>query len=171
MTGLKFSFSRYRGMSRKLLALATVTAGGLVLTTAAYSAAPKIVRSSFSDSGTDSALCGFPIVLDFEGTLSVTFFFDGEGSIIRRALHASDVAIATNPSNGKTLMGHEVLNIEAREETEARMGLALHFNVTGGSALIDAGRIVIGRDGNAVFVSGNHEFLEGDLTSFCSTLA
>jgi hypothetical protein len=112
-------------------------------------------------------------VLSFQGAFQVTLFFDEDGNVVRASLHSNDVATAINPANGNTLTGHEVIEIRADlvNDTEAKMGLALHFNVTGGSALVDAGRIVVSRSGDVIFVSGNHEFLEGDLGGFCAALA
>jgi hypothetical protein len=52
---------------RLFLAIAVVTAA-LVSTTAASGAEPLIVTGSFSGPpDTSSGLCGFPIVLNFEG--------------------------------------------------------------------------------------------------------
>jgi hypothetical protein len=157
------------------LLLGVVVAAALAFAPTATSADPVIVSGSFSDPGQpNSGLCGFPIVLSFEVTsFRVTFFFDQDGNVVRATLHSNDIATATNPANGNTLTGHEVVNIQADfvDVTEAHVGLPLHFNVSGGSALVDAGRIVIGPNQDVVFISGNHEFLEGDLAGFCAALA
>jgi len=156
-----------------LLAMAAA-AVALVLATAASGAEPLIVTGSLSGpQETSSGLCGFPLTLNFVGTFEVKLFFDEEDTVIRATLHENDVATATNPANGRTLTGHEVLNIQkdVLGATEANMGLGLHFNVTGGSALVDAGRIVINQVGDVLFIAGNHEFLEGDLAGFCAALA
>jgi hypothetical protein len=100
-------------------------------------------------------------------------FLDQQGNVVRASLHEKDVATATNPANGNTLTGHEVINIEkdVAGATEAEMGVPLHFNVNGASALVDAGRIVINQAGDVLFIAGNHEFLDGDLAGFCAALA
>jgi hypothetical protein len=149
-------------------------AAGLVFATHATGAAPVIQTGTFSDTASPSStLCGFPIVLSFQGTFQVTLFFDQDGNLVTAHLHSNDVATAVNPANGNTLTGHETVQIHADlvDVTEARMGVPLHFNVTGGSAVVDAGRIVVGPSGDVVFVSGNHEFLDGDLAGFCAALA
>jgi hypothetical protein len=155
------------------LLLGAVAVAALAVAQSATGSPPLIVNGTFSDTGPPSSdLCGYPIVLSFEGTFQVTFFFDQDGNVVRAMLHSNDLATATNPANGNTLTGHEVVNIQADfVATEARVGLPLHFNVTGGSALVDAGRIVIGENTEVTFISGNHEFLEGDLAGFCAALA
>jgi hypothetical protein len=103
----------------------------------------------------------------------VTLFFDEDGALIKATLHAIDVGIATDLANDTTLTGHEVLYIAADllAGAKAKVGVPFHFNVTGGSAVVDAGRIVIDPDGNTLFIGGNHELLEGDLFAFCGALA
>jgi hypothetical protein len=132
-----------------------------------------MVSGAFSDTTTGSSLCGFPIVLNFEGSFTVTLFFDQDGNPVTATLHAVDVGTATNPVNGKTLTGHEVVYITADlvAGVEARLGIPFHFNVGGRSAVVDAGRLVINRSGETLFESGNHELLEGDLAAFCGALA
>jgi len=157
-----------------LLLATAVVAVALVLAASASGAEPLIVTGSFSGPpDTSSGLCGFPLTLNFVGTFEVKLFVDEQGTVVRATLHENDVATATNPANGKTLTGHEVLNIQkdVLGATEATMGLGLHFNVTGGSALVDAGKIVINQAGDVLFIAGNHEFLEGDLAACCAALA
>ena len=153
--------------------LVAVAATALAFSPTASSAAPAVMTGSFSDPGTEtSALCGFPIVLSFAGTFRITVFSDQDGNAVRVTLHSNDVATATNPTNGNTLTGHEVADIRANlvRGTEAHTGLPIHFNVPGGSALVDAGRIVVDQNGVVTFISGNHEFLGGDLAGFCAAL-
>jgi hypothetical protein len=161
-------------ISKIPLLVVALVAAAMALASAATGAAPIIVNGTFSDPGIPSSgLCGFPIVLSFQGTYQVTYFLDQHGGFVRATLHSNDVATAVNPANGNSLTGHETTNIQADlvDATEAHVGLPLHFNVTGGSALVDAGRIVVEQNGDVVFISGDHEFLEGDLAGFCAALA
>jgi hypothetical protein len=161
-------------MVGRLRAVPLALGFALILTTPVAAAEPVIITGAFSDPGSpDSGLCGFPIVLSFEGTFRITLFYDNAGNLLGGHLHSNDVGTATNPATGTTLTGHEVVTIVADfvNGIEAHVGLPLHFNVTGGSALVDAGRIVINESGQTLFVGGNHEFLEGDLAGFCAALA
>jgi hypothetical protein len=156
-----------------LRALASAAAAALFITASASGEAPAIARGNFSDRTTDSSLCVFPIVLSFEGNFTVTRFFDQDRNLVRATLHAIDVGTATNPVNGNTLTGHEVIYITSDlvAGIQAQVGVPFHFNVTGGSAIVDAGRLVLDRQGETLFESGNHELLEGDLSDFCGALA
>jgi hypothetical protein len=57
----------------------------------------------------------------------------------------------TNTANGKSLSGHEVVNIHAdlQKNTEARTGVPFHVTIPGGGgALLDAGRVFFDANGN-----------------------
>ena len=40
----------------------------------------------------------------------------------------------------------------------------------GGTIVIEAGRVLTDAQGNLQFVAGRHQFLEGDLSAYCSAL-
>jgi hypothetical protein len=138
-------------------------------TAAASATAPVMIEEDFSFQQDNSSLCGFPIELAFEGRFTLFLFFDREGNLVRVQLIATDVATATNPANGQSVSGHEVLtgHVDLLEGTESDAGVPIHFNVPGGNALLDAGRVFVDSTGE-LRLSGNFEFSEGDLAAFCA---
>ncbi|MDT4916758.1 MAG: hypothetical protein QOH89_1458 [Pseudonocardiales bacterium] len=140
---------------------------GIGVARPAMAAAPTITSYPFTESQTDTSLCGVPIVLTFAGTVTEHDFFDGLGNLVRVEVHSADVATASGPS-GTMVSGHEVVDIrvDIDHQTEKHTGVPIHF----GGLLIEAGRILIDASGG-VTVSGRHQLLEGDVARFCSALA
>jgi hypothetical protein len=138
----------------------------------ASAAPPVTTRGSFSVGQVDGGLCGVQLNFQFDVTFIEHLFFNGDGQFVRVEFHASDTATATNPANGKSLSGHEVVNIhvDIANETEIRTGLPFHFNVPGGTVIIDAGRIFFDAITGEFVVRGKHQLLEGDLEAFCAAL-
>jgi hypothetical protein len=149
---------------------------GLLLAAATASLAPQRAAAvpptstsfPFSDSQTDTALCGFPVELRFAGTFTERSFYDTDGHLVRVDLHSTDVATAVVTS-GATVTGHEVVDIrvDIRDQTETKTGVPLHFS----GLLIDAGRIVVDANGEVTAISGDHRALAGDVGKFCAALA
>jgi hypothetical protein len=156
-------------MKRLVLVMASIAAIANAAP-AALAAAPAVIEQDFTFSTVDTSICSFPIELVFEGHVRMTFFFDQEGNIVAVTLQATDEATAT--ANGKTLTGHEVIfgRVDIVKGTESDVGLPIHFNVTGGRALVEAGRLYIDSSGGVRF-SGNFEFSEGDVEAFCAALS
>ena len=122
----------------------------------------------------DEEACGFPVELSFEGSVTVTSFFDEQGNLTRIEIHASDNAQATNLTNGKSATGHETSNLRVDVEagTETLRGLPIHFKVPGhGAVLMEVGRLVLDASGSPTFVAGQHQLHDGDFTEFCAALA
>ena len=141
----------------------------LVAAPLAAAAAPQTTSErDIDETIVSDDFCSFPLVFHFVGRVEVKTYFDRDGTPVRARLHGSEVATVTNPANGKSVSGHEVLNTftDLTDGTSVQVGIPIHW----GSALIDAGRVVLDADGAIVSISGNHERIEGDFTDLCAAL-
>lgn len=148
----------------------------LVIATSTAAAPPSQEDFTFDDQFVDDGLCGFPLNFSFVGGGTATTFFDEEGNPTRVQIHVSQDATITNPTNQKTLSGHETVNVreDVEEGTVTFTGLGIHQNVPGhGAVLLEAGRLVFDfESGTVTFMAGPHpDPAEGDFEDFCAALA
>lgn len=124
----------------------------------------------------DTELCGFPVTFTENGTFKITTFYDGEGNPVKSVLTNSNERYTSSATaNGKTLLTNYPLVIITSFENGTRLELGLRnaYHVPGeGVVLLDAGRVILDlATGDVFFEAGQHQFLNGSGSAFCSFFA
>jgi hypothetical protein len=157
----------------RLIAIAAASLAALAATPA-LATAPSTERvlheDHFIDEGATDA-CGFPVVVDVRGILTIQVLFDAAGSPTRVQLHGN--LEGTFSANGIVLRQIERGSIfsDLIAGTETNVGAVFRvFLPAGGSVIADVGRLVFSADGTAIFEAGPHPALHGDFDALCAAL-
>jgi hypothetical protein len=157
-----------------LALVAVMTALGFAGAIGAPAQAMAPERTRVDDSFTfTNHFCSFPIRVATRITGTDTLFFDADGNVLRDELHLFVYAVWRNAGSGKTVIeADHVHNVIYADESFAIMGLNFHLSLPHGrTVLIDAGKLVVGPDGDLTFEAGNHQVTDGAVTALCSALA
>ena len=123
----------------------------------------------------NTALCGFAITFIENGTFKVTTYYDSAGNPVKSILTNYNVRYTeTATANGRTLVANypAVYITSFPSGASVQLGLRANYTVPGaGAVLLDAGRLVFAPDGTVVFEAGQHQYLDGSPTAFCSYFA
>lgn len=147
----------------------------IVSTIPASAAPPEIVRiQDIHIEQTDSASCDFPFEEVFDGRVTITTFFDNDGTPTRVRFHLPFQGTLTNEATGESVRAQQVLNdvLDLESGTETFAGLRFRVVFPGiGAVLLDAGKLVFDETGAVVFEAGPHQVVNEDFTEFCAAFA
>jgi hypothetical protein len=119
--------------------------------------------------------CGFPVLVQPNGIIRVTTFFNANGTPVRRVITITEgVFSATASANGKTLdyIAPNPVIEDLVSGTAIIVGLRARLSPPlGGTLLIDAGRVVYNASGEVVFEAGTHALVDGDTDELCAFFA
>lgn len=150
---------------RRLTTYATLVAFTVVGLTAAPAAAgrPDIERGSYVDRFEDDLileLCGIETWTTVTERWSLTRFADGSQSLhVVRTFVPDDRRIPVEKGAATSFF--------AADGSRTTVGTPIHLiGPTGGTTLIDAGRVLFDADGNLTTVNGPHPALDTDLAQY-----
>lgn len=163
-------------MMHTRLILATLTSLAMVLSLISPASADQPEKLTFSVEITqiDDTTCDFPFLEEFEGRITITTFFDGEGNPIRVQLHLPFDGTLTNQETGTSVSAtQDLIVVEDLEAgTTTFVGVRFRVNFPGrGHVLLDVGRVVFDADGNVIFEAGPHQVINEDFEAFCEALS
>jgi hypothetical protein len=156
---------------RTLLAGLIVMAVAILCTPAAMASQPTFAHFAGSFSEVDTQTCGFPIQIQRDFTADVQFFYDVSGNLDHSLNHLQ--LRGTDSANGISLADTAdwMHTFDFTTGVDGDIGLPGHVRLpNGGTIVIEAGRVLTDAQGNLQFVAGRHQFLEGDLSAYCSAL-
>jgi hypothetical protein len=166
-------------MKRLVRALALVFASSTSLVAAsAATAVPPIVELGPFPGFTDTALCGFPIVTSFEGTVRTTTHLNQQGDPVKVIQTFPNITVTmTHGDTTVSTKGPAHVSIsfapDGSIEEVAILGMSANITVPGqGRLLFDVGRIVWDSEGNISAENGLHQiFGTADASAFCAYMA
>ena len=155
---------------------ASLVAGLLLALVAPAGAVPpeKVVIEDIHIEQVDNTSCDFPFLEVFEGRVTITTFFDGEGNPSRVTFDLPFHGTLTNEATGESVSADQVLRKtdDLQEGTVSFVGLRFRVTFPGlGVVLLDAGKIVFDADGNVIFEAGPHQVFNEDFAEFCAAFA
>jgi hypothetical protein len=130
---------------------------------------PTFQRLSGSFTEIDADTCGFPITNHEAFTVDVQFIYDQDGRLDRSLAHIH--LRGTDSANGVTLIDDADMTHTFDFTTGVNGDLGLQSQVrlpNGGIIAVDAGRVLALDDGTVLFAAGRHDFLAGDLQTYCA---
>jgi hypothetical protein len=162
------------GVLRRAAVLAGLATAGLVgvNTPFAFAATPTFQQFQGSFTDVDTQTCGFPITIDQNFAVDVQFFYDQQGDLIRSLAHIQ--LRGTDSANGVSLpdTADYTHTFDFTTGINGDLGVTTHVIIPdGGTALIDAGRVLSDDQGNLLFVAGKHPAISGDVSAYCAALA
>lgn len=144
----------------------------LVSASPAWARPPEIVRiQDIHIVQTDSTSCDFPFLEVFDGTVTITTYFDQEGNPTSVRFHLPFQGTLTNEATGESVEAQQVLvdTLDLEDGTETFAGLRFRVVFPGiGAVLLDAGRVVFDETGAVVFEAGPHQVVNEDFEEFCA---
>jgi hypothetical protein len=120
--------------------------------------------------------CGsFEVLDDFVQDITVTYFFDQQGELIKLLIQIQGTDSFLNSVTGKTfppMHYHNMLVInDPASDIATFQGIVFRLTVPGlGVVFRDIGRITLDRQGNFYFEAAQHQYFEGDIAGLCSAL-
>ena len=157
----------------------TAVVGAVALVAASTATAvPPVVELGPYPGFTDTALCGFPIVTSFDGTVRTTTHLDQSGNPIKIIQTFPNITVTL--AHGDTTVttkgpAHVTVSFAAdgSVESTAIEGMSANITLPGvGRLFFDVGRVVWDADGNIVSESGLHQiFGTADASAFCAYMA
>jgi hypothetical protein len=159
---------------RRAAISAVLAAVGLVgvNTPFALAAGPTFQQFQGSFTDVDTQTCSFPITLDKNFTVDVQFFYDQQGSLIRSLAHIQ--LRGTDSANGVSLSDTADFThtYDFTTGINGDLGVTTHVIIpSGGTVLIEAGRVLSDDQGNLLFIAGKHPAISGDISAYCAALA
>lgn len=156
-------------------ALATIATAVLLATAPASALAvpPEVDHLTIDDAFVDTDLCGFPIDVVAQGTVTIRSFYDKQGELVK------GIARVSLSFTGSTDSGVVHQRTHANEHwdftgdgppTLRITGLLGHVTAAGRVLSIEAGQSVEVPPGNRVSFSGN-ELAEEDVAARCEALS
>ncbi len=133
----------------------------------------KVVIRDIHIIQTDETTCDFPFLEEFEGTVTITTYFDNAGNPVKVKLHLPFHGTLTNEANGKSVSADQVLIVfqDLEAGTETLVGVRFRVTFPGlGAILLDVGRVVFDAEGNVIFEAGPHQIIHEDFEAFCAAL-
>jgi hypothetical protein len=161
---------------RVMLLMATLVTvlGFMIPGPHAWAAQPERTVLVFDDALiVDDVTCDFAFEERVTGRITITTFFDQDGSLVRLHVTVSGRGEAISPNSGQTLRFVQANLFDTDLSTGERTTAGLRFLAYipgGGVVLLDAGRLVV-TDGQIVFEAGPHQLVHGDVEEFCAFLA
>ena len=161
------------------LFVSLITVGSLLLATSAQAATPRVEQGSFTfpvdEVHTD--LCGFPISIQSQASITFTSFFSDDGTLQRQILHFS-ISEGTFSANGVSLRqgsNHSTITVlfdaSGNPITSTFVGLLTQVFLPDGGMVIEAGRLVEdGLTGAVTFEAGKRITPE-DAEALCGALS
>src|SRR4051794_33355564 len=126
-------------------------------------APPSNISFTFSDPAPAvAANCGsFNVMAQYQGSVSITTFFDSNGFPVRLQFHGQARGVIFNSVTGFTVKDAPSIRnsfVDLVMGTEANVGVDFHVTVPGaGVVILQAGRVVFNAGGPPpVFVAGPH---------------
>jgi hypothetical protein len=162
------------GVFRRAAVLAGLATVGLAGVNApfAFAATPTFQQFQGSFTEVDTQTCGFPITVNENFAADVQFFYDEQGNLIRSLNHIQ--LRGTDSANGVSLLetADFTHTYDFTTGVNGDLGVISHVIVpSGGTVLIDAGRVLSDDQGNVLFAAGKHQVLSGDISAYCAALA
>ena len=119
--------------------------------------------------------CGTFLVLDrYALTFRVARHADQDGNEVRVIEHvvATDRLINSATGAAYTTTARSTAIIDPQRDRAAFTGVIYRLTIPGaGAAFLDAGRVVVDRDGTIYFLAGPHQLYSGDVAGLCAALA
>lgn len=118
-----------------------------------------------------SAVCGFEVTVQDQGTIRIATFFDNSGNPIRLAMNFSDFKI-TFSGNGHAITSPspDPLSVDLTTGTTTAHGLQLVIRAPGGGVLgVQTGTVVLDGSGAVLFQSG--QTISDTPAAVCAALA
>ena len=96
------------------------------------------------------------------------------GNVTEDVIHFFVYAVWKNPDSGRSVIEQDHLMSMVPPDDQGFLELGLNFHLSlpsGGTVLIDAGKLHFDNEGNLVFEAGNHQFEDGDFGALCAALS
>ena len=137
-------------------------------------AAPEIKPVDDTFTFTIQGICSFPIRVRTHITGTELLFMDAAGNVTEDVIHFFVYAVWKNPDSGRSVIEQDHLMSMVPPDDQGFLELGLNFHLSlpsGGTVLIDAGKLHFDNEGNLVFEAGNHQFEDGDFGALCAALS
>ena len=146
-------------MKRIALVLAMLAVTSLVFLRpgTALAATPTVNTLSVdtSDLVPAGSLCSFDLTFTGTGTVTVTTYYDNDGTPVRQSIHGALLHTLSGPGGTVTSNGPAPVHIDLTSGTAADTGNEYHFNLAGqGVVLAGTGRLVFDSSGNPILQTG-----------------
>ena len=167
-----------RPLRRRVGRVLGVLLGGLLALASvpAAAAGEPVFEGPFTVAG-EAVLadCGGFLVLDrYALTFRVARHFDLNGAEVRVIEHvvATDTLVNSATGAAYTTTARSTAVIDPQGDRAAFTGVIYRLAVPGaGAVFLDAGRVVVDRDGAIHFQAGPHQLYSGDVAGLCAALA
>ena len=142
----------------------------------AVSAGPPAFEAPFTVEGEAMrADCGTFLVLDrYALTFRVARHFaqDGTEVLVIEHVMATDTLVNSATGAAYTTTARSTAVIDPQGDRAAFTGVIYRLTIPGaGAVFLDAGRVVVDRDGTIYFQAGPHQLYSGDVAGLCAALA
>jgi len=147
-------------MKRISLVLIMLAGAGLAFVRpgAAFAAEPTVqtIPVQTSDVVPAGSLCSFALTFTGTGTVTMTTYYDTNGSPIRQSIHGALLHTLSGPAGSLTSNGPAPVHIDLNTGTSTDTGNEYHFNLVGhGVVLAGTGRLVLDiSSGNLILQTG-----------------
>ena len=146
-------------MKRTALALIVLATAGLLTLrpNVAHAAQPAVetIPVQTSDVIPAGSLCDFDVTFTGTGTVTMTTYYDNNGTPVRQSVHGALVHTLSGPVGSLTSNGPAPVHIDLSTGTSTDTGNEYHFNLSGhGVVLAGTGRLVFDSDGNPTLQTG-----------------
>jgi hypothetical protein len=150
----------------------------VAITSSAALATPPVRIVATFDPFVDTSICGFPILVSFDGDIRVAVFLDANGNPVREIdTFANFVVTLSHDGNTLSTKGpaHAIIRFDSDGSVASieQDGMSAAIALPGqGVVFLDAGRIAWDGDGNLLAEDGIHQaFGTTSAPEFCAAMA